>query len=190
MPLYDLLGVRQVDLAGPAELLDYDLSGDWVIRRGASLHERHRALETYLRKEFDLAIRIEKQEVEQDVIVVRGKFNLKPLVEARNSDVIHVYTGEEFSEPDGPPFDIREGTLRQFLLSQGCVGLGLDYVADETDSPHIQLKWLYNPNWNNALLRTDPVKLDAYLDLIARQTSLSLTRERRLKTAWFVDWDW
>ena len=186
--LYDLLDVRRADLAGPDELLRYDLSGDWVIRSGTSLHERHRALEKYLKKEFGLSIRIEQRDVEKEFIVARGTFKLNPLAAARNRDVVHVYTGEVFSEPDGPPFDFREGTLRQFLLSQGCVGLGLDHVVDETDSSDVRIKWLYNPSWNNAPLRTDPAKLDGYLDLIARQTSLSFARERRLITTWCVDW--
>ncbi len=182
------LGVRRADLAGPAELLRYDLSGDWVFRKGTSLRERRRALETYLKKEFGLAIRIEERDVEKEVIVARGKFKLCSLATARNRDVVHVYTSEEFTERDGPPFDFREGTLRQFLLSQDCTGLGLDHVADETDSSDVRIKWLYNPSWNNALLRTDPAKLDRYLDLIARQTSLSFTRERRLRKTWHVDW--
>ena len=59
---------------------------------------------------------------------------------------------------------------------------------DETDFPDVQISWLYNPNWDNAPLRVDPAKLDSYLDLIARQTSLSFTKERRLKTTWNVDW--
>jgi hypothetical protein len=144
-------------------------------------------LEAYLKKAFDLSIRIEERQVAKEVIVARGKFKLVPLPEARNRDVVHVYTSEEFTERDGPPFDFREGTLRQFLLSQDCVGLGLDHVIDETDSSDIRIRWLYNPRWNNALLRTDPAKLDCYLDLIARQTSLSFTKERRLRTIWHVD---
>jgi hypothetical protein len=188
VPLCDLLDVRRADLAGPAELLRYDLSGDWVVRSGTSLRKRHRALEKYLKKEFGLSIRIEQRDVEKEVIVARGKFKLSPLAAARNRDVVHVYTSEAFSERHGPPFDFREGTLRQFLLSQGCVGLGLDHVVDETDSSDVRIKWLYNPSWNKAPLRTNPAKLDGYLDLIARQTSLSFAREGRLRTTWCVDW--
>jgi len=184
-----LLGVRSADLAGPAELLDHDLSADWVFRRGASLNERHRALETYLRKKFDLAIRIEERLVGKEVVVARGKFALRPLAAARRGDLLHVYTSEAFSEPDHPvhPLDIRKGTLHQFLLSQDCVGLGLDHVVDETDSPDVKIKWLYPRSWNSAPLRTDATRLARYLDVIARQTSLRLTRERRPTKTWYVD---
>jgi len=102
--------------------------------------------------------------------------------------VVHVYTSEEFSEPDHPvhPLDIRKGTLHQFLLSRDRVGLGLDHVVDETDSPDVKIKWLYNRSWNSAPLRTDKTLLARYLDVMARQTSLRLTRERRPTKIWYV----
>ena len=66
--------------------------------------------------------------------------------------------------------------------------MGLDNVIDETDSSDIRIKWIYNRDWGNTSHWADPNRLDKYLDLIARQTSLSFTKERRVTTKWHVDW--
>jgi hypothetical protein len=186
-PLSDLLAVSRTDVEGPKELLYLSLPGDWVIRRGIGLKERHHALEKCLHEDFGLDVEIRCKPVKRDVIVARGTYRLRPLQGVRYPGFVNISTqGEtEMSYPD-----VREGTLGDFLLSNRCVGLGLNRdalpVVDETQSSNAKLQWLYCRNWATQGFREDPVKLQDYLDPIARQTSLTFTREQRERKIWFV----
>src|SRR5436305_7881572 len=67
-------GLRPHESDGPAELLNLEVPGDWVYRDGTPKSSVLKALAAILRDELKQAVRFEPREAEQDVLVVRGRW--------------------------------------------------------------------------------------------------------------------
>jgi RNA polymerase sigma factor (sigma-70 family) len=102
------------------------VGGDFVVRKGAPLEKLVPQLETILRDECELDVRLTLREEEQDVYVVGGKFKLAPN-EWRNKDEIDVYASEEVLN--------KKYEWRTAERVSGGVATRADYVsADELPS--------------------------------------------------------
>ena len=79
----DLIGsstrMKSFDIEGEAKLKWRHVSGDWVMRKGADPQEVIKALETILRKECKLPVKLSLVEKDRKVIVVKGKYAYNPL---------------------------------------------------------------------------------------------------------------
>ncbi len=67
------LGVERYECDGPAELLGLQLGGDWIVRPAATVEQKLGAFEKILERELGRRIRFQRQSVDREVIVVRGR---------------------------------------------------------------------------------------------------------------------
>jgi RNA polymerase sigma factor (sigma-70 family) len=102
------------------------VGGDFVVRKGAPLDKLVPQLETILRDECELDVRLALKGEEQEVYVVGGQFKLAPN-EWRNKDEIDVYASEEVLN--------KKYEWRSSERVSGGVATRSDYVsADELPS--------------------------------------------------------
>lgn len=65
--LSSIAGLQSWEIEGPAELLDWPIPGDWVLRPGATRADLLKALEPILTDELKRSVRFTPVEVERDV---------------------------------------------------------------------------------------------------------------------------
>ena len=80
------------DFEGSADLLTKRVPGDWVVRSGATEQEKVASLLTILQHDLDPSITIKKQQVEREVIVIRGKFQYQPHADASGTNQVILYS--------------------------------------------------------------------------------------------------
>ncbi len=173
-----------------AEKLDVCMDGDFVIRKGAPLEKLVPDLQTALR-ECDLDVVLTVKEVEQEVLVVGGKFALKPR-EWREKDEVDVYADEEVmnkgyshKSPD-PHRTIRTqwDTSTSVAAFARSLGEFLDKrVVLDADGPAVaKFHWYIHNRWDNAATAAekaadrDPAKV---LKAVTEQTGLTFKTEKR-----------
>lgn len=157
-------GIYDQDVEGPKELLETEVSGDFLAREEASKAEVVAALERILWLECELKIKLTLREVERDVILVRGQFRLKPRNPAR--PVINLY-GETFDPGK------RGGGTGSFADVLLCSGRFLDpprRLVNEVKAPPGELTWA---------LHADNKDSRIVLKHLEEQTGLTFTPEKR-----------
>ena len=77
--LNSVAGVFPQDMQGPADLLDKDLPGDWVVRVGAPREKIVAALQDIVNRELEFGVRLRFSQVDRDVYVARGDYKFTPL---------------------------------------------------------------------------------------------------------------
>jgi len=73
------IGLKRYEIDGPEKLLGLKLGGDWIARRNVSTDDTLSTLERILENGLNRKVRFEKQEVNRDVIIVRGQYKHVPL---------------------------------------------------------------------------------------------------------------
>jgi len=182
-----IVGLARNEYEGPAELLELDLPGDWIVREGVRREALLRRLAEIVRDGTDRSIRFELRPVERNVVVVRGTYKARPLTGIAMYDDRAVHIVADELDPDESAGG-GTGTLVEFLR---WVGNRLNcWVVNETDSPaDMEIVWA---NHRSSKLRKLPegdekaAKLAQVLANLSRQTSLKFTPERRKVAIWFV----
>jgi RNA polymerase sigma factor (sigma-70 family) len=77
------LGVPQTRIIGFEELKTYKVTGDFVVRVGADQDKLVEQLEKILREECKLPVKFSFKDVEEEVLVLSGKYKANPLNEAK-----------------------------------------------------------------------------------------------------------
>ncbi len=72
-------GIHGYEMSGDNELIKRHISGDWVIRDGASPERLLPELETILRKECKVPVRFRLTQQDRKVIVAEGNYTYRPL---------------------------------------------------------------------------------------------------------------
>lgn len=179
-----ILGVNNFEFEGERGLLDLRLQGDWIYRLNSTVENRMKALESIVRDGTGRAVHFERRPVEREVVVVRGSYEFHSETEARRPTAINIYADTLDAESGAGG---GSGTVSEFLEWAGeCILLP---VIDETGSPkpdHVE--WANN---RSSRLVEIPEgersqKADMVLANLAKQTSLTYTRERRTIDVWFV----
>ena len=75
----DFTGIQRYEIVGERKLMDVTVSGDWVIRHGAAPEKLLPELETILRRECKLGVRLRLVREDRKVIVAEGKYAYRPL---------------------------------------------------------------------------------------------------------------
>lgn len=171
----------------PDTLLSIRIPGDWVVREGASKEHLLKAFEQVVQEYTNQPIRFEKQQVELDAIVARGKFRFKPLTGTYNCRWIHVYSDK--LDPDE-----RGGggtySLDRFLTQRLAETQLKQHVVNLTDSSDdVRAKWGCHMSSYLGKIAPGPerdAKLDQLLDNLAKQTSLTFTKELRKVGVWCI----
>src|SRR5579872_993965 len=75
----DFTGIQRYEMVGERKLTDVKVSGDWVIRHGAAPDKILTELETILRGECKLGVRLRLVREDRKVIVAEGRYAYRPL---------------------------------------------------------------------------------------------------------------
>jgi hypothetical protein len=187
-------GVPLRDLAGDKALLDTVIGGDFVYRKGASVEARVADMERILRDECKLAVKLTFKEVEQEVIVARGRLGVTPLP-GKPKNHIAAYAKVLTKRASGT----RPGTLSDFLEDlSGFVGrrivnealdkgeritFGFHAVRPTPEVPAAVLPGADDED-HSPIPVQDPAVV---LPNVTRQTGLKFTTEKRKLRLLFVE---
>ena len=178
--LTSLAGVYRGDTFDcPPELGKRRVAGDWIVAHDAPLDKRLQALEVLLRDKLGLKVRIERKQIEREVIVVSGQYRFVPL---RSEDkYIHVSTnGRDLDDVCGGG----TGVFPEWLDWMSHL-MGIRFVGETEPPAGLKLQWYQHPS-------TIPGKslstkeLDQFFANLARQTSLTFDRQHRELDLWSV----
>lgn len=189
--LRSVAGVSPQEVDLPVEVKRRELPGDWVVRGGAPVEQRMAALATLISRATTRPIApLVRTPRERDVIVVGGTYAYRPLASGttrpQRGQMVHLFVG-----------DLESGRNR------GGGGAGLENaferVSDLTGYPIVydtslkaraSVSYHHHPSlaaFEEARRTADvaPAPLvDELLANLAKQTSLTITRERRTIPIW------
>jgi len=171
----------------PESLVGIRIPGDWVVRNGAPKEQLLKASEKVLQDFTKRQIQFEKRQVERDVIVVRGKFRFESLTGTYDDNWIHV-----FSDKLDPDEGGGGGTcsLDSFLTQRLAETQLKQHVVNLTESSDdIRVKYGCHTSAYLGKIALGPerdAKLDRLLANLARQTSLTFTKELRKVNIWYI----
>jgi hypothetical protein len=175
-------GVARTRLEGPAELLEAKVTGDFVVRDGATPDQVVGQLQAILTKECELPVSLTFKEVEEPVFVLSGKYEARPL-DGREKHQLEVYAGHLIDPVTGGGGG--SGDFAEFL---GAVERHINrkVVADKIEGLPGRVSWHYNVR---SPMIKDPARgidtyaedtnPDAVLENVARQTGLVVKAEKR-----------
>lgn len=178
--LCTLQGFASREIEGDGELIGTDVSGDWIVREGASNSEFLEQIEQLLRVEYELPIRLKYEDVEREVWVADGEYKFSPLPgqPARSetqlidrkvvSDPVQIFRKECNTDGSGGG---GSGDLSEFLQALGDA-IGNQVVDSAFERPEIRITWRYHDD-----MREDP---EAVLKNITAQTGLTFGREIKI----------
>lgn len=177
------LGFYEREFEGDPILLEQSIPGDWIKREGAAREELLGAFEKILNEELNLRIRFVPDEVERDVFICSGKFDLHPLGDEYGRNQIHLFT----EKPD-PADNIRggggSGDLDNFLNYVGRLGKKRIINADRTVVK--DLTWRQHSSTSDWQLKEDTALFEMLLKNVSKQTSLRFKKERQKERIWLV----
>jgi hypothetical protein len=145
------------------------LRGDFAVGKGATAEEVMRGLGPIVSAELRRPIHFERRRVPREAVVVRGSYRYTPLEGESEDGVIN------FAPHYPAKVAVKQGSLGQ-MLNQIKNQLEVR-VFDETGASSLPVRWRYDERWVN------PARL---LADVARQTSLTFTREPRDADVWFM----
>ncbi len=182
--LESVIGLGNFEYQAPDKLLHLPMPGDWIVRKGASKKELLEALEKILWEDTGKEIHFEKRSVDEDVIVVQGKYQFEPLADLRKSNAVHIYTDDLNSGSGGGG---GSGTLDKFLKWVGNrVNMRL---IDQTDSTDVKMSWRNHYSSSLSKLEHNEAyneKLQLLLHNLAHQTGLTFKKQSDVVEKWFV----
>jgi len=182
--LRHVLRLASFEYSGPAEILNLNVSGDWIIRDEASQKDKLNALETILKKDLGRSIRFEKRNVEREVIIAKGKFKFHPPSGAYTNNRVIVFSDKMAPHDRGGG---GTGTMDKFLRQIGSL-VGR-YIINQAESSEDELVYDHRRSSYLRKLPEGPersTKLDMLLANLSKQTSLTFTKERRKVNVWFI----
>lgn len=176
-------GVEGVDLEGFGGVYDMPVAGDWIVRDGATREQVLADIERILADVTNGQIKVQKVQVEKDVIVARGTYKQKPITEPapppREPKDVHLFVNT-LDPQEGAGGGV--GTLAVFLKRLAEVA-GMKVVNEAT--PHRgNVSWTNNHDADDAQKSSEQREL--LLKHVSEQTSLEFRIERRTLDAWRV----
>ena len=142
-------GLKSQQVVGPPELLNAPIPGDWVSRPGISDETFARELQTILRDELKLAIRLQFRTQRREVYVAKGLYRFVALPGQRGETELYLENKTEkmnevqiFGKQLAPNSGAGGGTgdFAEFLL---WLGRWIDMpIVDEVQQPPRQISWI------------------------------------------------
>jgi hypothetical protein len=178
----EIAGVERVDLGGVSDLFDLKIAGDWIVRKDAPKKDVVKDVSRILEKVSEGKVHIEPVEIEKDVLVARGKYELKKLHDPpapRQPDNVHLYVDKLDAEEGAGG---GTGTMLEFLERIG--ELAKIKVVDETGSRKAKVSWSNNHSAGDA--SKTPQNRERFLKNVTAQTGLEFRTERRKTQAFKV----
>jgi hypothetical protein len=161
------------EIEGDLELLNTEVSGDWIFRMGGPAEQLVRPLEACLQRAIRRRLILTLRRVEREVVIARGRY--QPSALPGDADrVIEVFAREPAKDEGRGNSDFPH------FLECTAEWLGRPIVDEVESPPDARVRWRYN-------LREDPTKLprrddrDVTLVLtrLHEQIGLTFTREKR-----------
>jgi hypothetical protein len=179
------------EMKGEPELLETEVSGDWVHREGVPDEQLIRSLEKVLQRTYETPVTLRFRQVEHNVVVARGRYHSSP-VAGRSKNQVEIYGKQIHADDKKGGKDRLEllvngnGTFREFLKDVG------EYierpVVNEVEASPESIQWFTNERWPS----TDQTQREDHdeglvLQHLSEQTGLTFTRERKTKRVLFVE---
>lgn len=184
--LESVIGLGRNDYDIPPEVLNIDISGDWIVHKDTPQEDLLQALEPIIKDETGRDIDFVKQKVETKAIIARGTYRLAPLPDAKEKNCVHVYT-DKLDTDSGAGGG--RGTLSTFLRFVGNHRINM-IILDNTESGDVELSWRNHYSSDFGWLRDNEQlhneKVDMLLNNLSRQTGLTFERETAPVEKWFI----
>jgi RNA polymerase sigma factor (sigma-70 family) len=176
-----ILGIKEWDFdAASAQLLHRQVGGDWVVRSGVDPASLRQPFISALSRDLGVQVKLQSHDAMRDAIIIRGKFEWHP-VTTQPGRMIAIYRGPTRRPNDSWWMDailsdaIGKACNRPVILECAplppYVPVQIDHSADLTA-----------PEGSPERAR----QIDELLAKIAKQTSLQMTRERRVLPIWSI----
>jgi beta-lactamase regulating signal transducer with metallopeptidase domain len=191
-----LLDIKSQQIDGAHELLNTRLAGDWVVREGADQESVLKQLQEILQNEFKLPVKLEFREVDRDVYVARGEYNLTPLPGQEGQGKL-ILTDETITTDEIQIFGTQlvpnsgagggTGEFEEFL---GWLGrwIGTPIVPEVDLKPTNQVSWhLHERSPSTEQSRGEDRDPILVLGNITLQTGLTFTLEKRPVRILFIE---
>ena len=174
--LEGVAGFPAQDVEGPKDLLETPIEADWVVAAEAPPERRVAELDAILHEECKLPIRLRLHEKEREVVVARGRFELKPVL--AGVDAIQFY-GATLTPNGGGGGG--KGTVAECLTWLGRFVEPHRRIMDEVEArPAGPVSWSLNFRSPFTERMTQEDRGDeAVLRHVAEQTGLTFTVEVR-----------
>ena len=176
-----ILGLASFEYAGPEELLDLEIPGDWIVRPSASIEEKLSALTQISSQDLNRPFLFERSTVEREVLVTSGVFSLRPL-EGQDPHELLMYLHKEQLDPNSPEYEEGGGgglaeSIDEFMRELGNrVGIPVQNevsndIGFELHYRHLSSTYLLKQKDANKKAR----QIKSLLENISEQTGLEFT---------------
>jgi RNA polymerase sigma factor (sigma-70 family) len=179
------LRMKSYEFDGPAELLGHKLTGDFIVRDGASTQEQLDALCHVVRADGGPAVRFALQTIPRPLIVVSGRFEFRPLKGVENERSVHLYVGEPDRTSGGGG---GSGDLDDFIREVGS-RVAIPVVIEATSDTPTTVSYRYHRSSNLSEEPRGPgrdEKVRRLLEAVAQQTGLQFKLETREVSLWMA----
>lgn len=172
------IAVERQEIEGDPKLLNSPIDGDWIVREGVPVEKALPHLEEILRSQCKLPVKLKLDQVEREVIVVKGKYQFAPI---SDRDGIRLYGRVLTERPGGGG----SGTFEKFVQNIGRF-IHRRIVSEVASPPEGRLRWGFNSpfpkveGWNDR-------DQDSVLTHLSEQTGLVFVNEKRKVPIVFVD---
>ena len=179
-------GFREWEFQGDLQMLQRQVTGDWVKREEFQRENLLAPFEGILRKDIGLPIRFIPDEVEGDVFNVTGRFEFHP-ISTEYGDNIAL-----FGEKPDPPKNIQggggSGDLNSFLNYVSHL-INIRIINKGVSDAGQNLQWRQHSTAEISKLRTNTALIDTLLENISKQMSLRFQRDRQREHVWLIKTD-
>ena len=175
------VGLATYEFTGTGTVLDLPVTGDWIVRKAASTKEKMRALEGILARDLKRAVRFTQQQVEKEVIVVRGDYGFQPLVQSLEQHVVHV-NPDTFYTKDRIHSTGSHASLPGLFRSIGNL-MNVQFIC-EVDPP-LEKPITYKAGLPSEMIAGNRAPyLERVLNNLTHQTGLDFAIEQRSGEVW------
>jgi thiol-disulfide isomerase/thioredoxin len=163
----------------PRRLAKLKIPGDWMVRDSSSWADRLKSLEPVLAAHFGKKIRFELGKVDEEVVVVSGRYKFQALPGAVDQG-INVTTDDTDLQSSGGG---GSGGLSD-LLGYLSHLYGWPFLDEVAEKPNGTIHWWQRESTFDVFKK--PKKLEATLEILTRQTGLTFHTSRRPVDVWHV----
>jgi RNA polymerase sigma factor (sigma-70 family) len=151
-----------------------DLPGDWIVRVGTTVEARLEAFRGAVKEGLGRSIRCERRQATRNVVVVSGRYALRPISKELPGLHLSADNRDLDSECGGG-----EGTLGEVLSALNFI-TGLRFVDEATVPAGEKIHWTQH---DSSLERG---RLGEMLANLSRQMSLEFRRQERPVEVWWI----
>jgi hypothetical protein len=173
-------GIKSYELQGDQELRGTKIPGDWVVRAGASPEGIVEGLETILREELRLPIRLRLTVTDRTVLVAKGEYSYRPLPgNVGQLDEYGDYHVVDIFDKDRDRLQRGRGVTLDDVLLGAARFIGRPIYNSVSSVPEERIVWRYSARRYREIREKGDVDESAFLEYLAKQTGLTFVHETR-----------